>query len=170
MAGSETGHGNRAARDMSAILQTTTPSFRPMAEEDLKAIMMIEESAYTHPWTEMIFRDCLRVGYNCWLMEEDNEVIAYGVMSVAVGECHLLNLCVRPESQHQGYGALLLKFLLDVARDHNADTAFLEVRPSNKVAVRLYQQAGFDEVGIRRNYYPAIIGREDAIILARSLT
>ena len=90
-------------------------------------------------------------------------------MSVAAGECHLLNLCVKPELQNQGYGMLILDYLLDLARMHNADTAFLEVRPSNEFAIKLYQRAGFDEVGVRRNYYPAGFGREDAIILARAL-
>ncbi|HEY5703085.1 MAG TPA: ribosomal protein S18-alanine N-acetyltransferase [Gammaproteobacteria bacterium] len=154
---------------MSAVLETPVPVFRPMTDADLDQIMQIENSAYTHPWTEMIFRDCLRVGYSCWTMEVDETIIAYGVMSVVAGECHLLNLCVEPDQHNMGYGSLLLEHLLILAREHKANIAFLEVRPSNHVALHLYQQAGFDEVGMRRNYYPAIIGREDAIILARHL-
>ena len=154
---------------MSAVLKNFLPGFRPMIESDLDEILEIEHSAYTHPWSEPIFQDCLRVGYCCWVMIQDVEIIAYGVMSVGVGECHILNLCVRPDMQHNGYGALMLDHLLGVARKHRADIAFLEVRPSNKFAIQLYRKAGFDEVGVRRNYYPHFIGREDAMIMAKSL-
>jgi [ribosomal protein S18]-alanine N-acetyltransferase len=154
---------------MSAVLQDPLLEFRPMTDADLDAILEIELTAYTHPWSEGIFQDCLRVGYCCWALTKDFEIIAYGVMSVAAGECHLLNLCVKPELQRQGYGKLLLESLLELACKHKADTVFLEVRPSNKYAIKLYQHAGFNEVGMRRNYYPAEFGREDAIILARSL-
>ncbi len=154
---------------MSAVLETPVPDFRPMREEDIAGVLAIEDSAYTHPWGEGIFLDCLRVGYSCWLMEREEEIIAYGVMSIAAGESHLLNLCVKPQLQNMGYGRMMLDYLLDLARQHKADMAFLEVRPSNRYAIKLYRNSGFDEVGMRRNYYPAIIGREDAIILARSL-
>ena len=154
---------------MSAVLQDPLLEFRPMTDDDLGAILEIELIAYSHPWSEGIFQDCLRVGYCCWVLTNGMEIIAYGVMSVAAGECHLLNLCVKPDLQNHGYGALMLDYLLELARKHNADTAFLEVRPSNEFAIKLYQRAGFDEVGIRRDYYPAEFGRENAIILARSL-
>ena len=154
---------------MSAVLKNLLPEFRPMCESDLDEILFIEKSAYSHPWSDIIFHDCLRVGYCCWVMINDFQIISYGVMSVAAGECHILNLCVKPELQNRGYGALMLDHMLDIARKHNADTAFLEVRPSNQFAIQLYHRAGFDEVGMRRNYYPAFIGREDALILARNL-
>ena len=154
---------------MSAVLQDPLLEFRPMTDDDLGTILDIELIAYSHPWSEGIFQDCLRVGYCCWVLTNRTEIISYGVMSVAAGECHLLNLCVKPDLQNLGYGALMLDYLLNLARKHNADTAFLEVRPSNEIAVKLYQRAGFDEVGIRRDYYPAEFGREDAIILARAL-
>ncbi len=154
---------------MSAVLKDIAPRLQPMQEKHLSAIMEIELSAYTHPWTEAIFLDCLRVGYCCWVMEKNNSVIGYGVMSVGVDECHMLNICIKPELQGNGYGKIMLDHLLDTARTHKASTAFLEVRPSNHVAINLYEQAGFNEVGMRRNYYPAVIGREDALILALSL-
>ena len=154
---------------MSAVLKSPVPELRPMKDNDLGEILEIEFSAYTHPWSEVIFQDCLRVGYCCWVMIKNFEIIAYGVMSIGAGECHILNLCVKPDMQNNGYGGLMLDHLLGIARSHHADVAFLEVRPSNEFAIKLYQRAGFDEVGMRRNYYPAIIGREDAIILARSL-
>jgi len=154
---------------MSAVIRESVINFRPMDERDLTDVLDIEKAAYEFPWSRVIFRDCLRVGYCCWVLECDDVIQGYSIMSVAVGECHILNLCVNPQSHGKGYGAILLDFMLDVARKHRADTAFLEVRPSNGAAKRLYLQAGFDEVGLRRNYYPARCGREDALIMARGL-
>lgn len=143
--------------------------FRPMTEADLAEIMQIERRAYPYPWTQGILRDCIRVGYTCWLYEVEGTIHAYGVMSVAAGEAHVLNLCVRPESQGQGLGSKMLKQLIALARRHGADTLLLEVRPSNLPAVNLYQTMGFNEVGSRKNYYPAERGREDALIFALAL-
>jgi [ribosomal protein S18]-alanine N-acetyltransferase len=155
---------------MSALPSESMLIFRPMVEDDLPGIMQIEQAAYQFPWTEAIFKDCLRVGYCCWIVECDEQIIAHGVMSVAAGESHILNLCVDPDSQNMGLGKDMLSHLLEVARHHGADMAFLEVRPSNEAAIHLYTSAGFDEVGARNNYYPAESGREDALIMARNLT
>jgi len=136
---------------------------------DLGTVMDIESHVYDFPWTQGIFRDCLRVGYCCWCYENDGLIQGYGVMSVAAGESHILNITVRPESQRQGIGGKLMKHFLQLARRHDADTVMLEVRPSNKLAISLYEKLGFNEIGVRRNYYPADEGREDALILALSL-
>jgi ribosomal-protein-alanine N-acetyltransferase len=136
---------------------------------DLDAVMEIESRAYDFPWTQGIFRDCLRVGYCCWCYEIDGLIQGYGVMSVAAGESHILNISVRPESRRQGIGSKLMKHFLQLARRHDADTVMLEVRPSNKLAIKLYEKLGFNEIGVRRNYYPAHQGREDALLLALSL-
>lgn len=154
---------------MSAILADQS-RLRPLTPEDLEAIMEIERRAYRFSWTAGIFRDCLRVGYCCWCYEYNDRIEGYGVMSVAAGESHILNLTVRPESQRQGIGARLMRHFLQLARRHNADIVMLEVRPSNTPAVRLYEKMGFNEVGVRRNYYPADQGREDALLLALSLS
>ena len=152
---------------MSAVIKPELITIRPMTEEDLEEILIIENVVYDFPWNKTIFNDCLRVGYCCWVMLNNrNEIDAYGIMSVAAGECHILNLCVHPQAQGFGLGKKLLYKLLLVARKHHADTAFLEVRPSNKIAITLYSNSGFNEVGMRRNYYPAKHGREDAIIMA----
>jgi len=140
-----------------------------MTADDLPAVMAIESRAYAFPWTAGIFRDCLRVGYCCWCCEEDGELLGYGVMSVAAGESHILNLTVRPESQRCGIGARLLRHFMQLARRHEADTVLLEVRPSNRPAIALYRKLGFNEIGLRPDYYPAADGREPALILARSL-
>lgn len=154
---------------MSAILSSQGGLFRPMFEADLMEIMEIERRAYPHPWTLGILRDCIRVGYSCWIYEADGVIQAYGVMSVAAGEAHILNVCVRPESQGQGLGRKMLVHMIALARRHGADTLLLEVRPSNLAALKLYQELGFNEVGTRKNYYPAEQGREDALIFALTL-
>jgi ribosomal-protein-alanine N-acetyltransferase len=154
---------------MSAVLVGHGSKLRPLVITDLDAIMEIERRAYAFPWGPGIFRDCLRVGYCCWCYEVDGEIHGYGVMSVAAGESHILNLTVRPESQRQGIGIKLMKHFMQLACRHNADTIMLEVRPSNVAAVKLYEKMGFNEIGVRRNYYPAGEGREDALLLALSL-
>ena len=155
---------------MSVVVKSQPLRFRPMVEDDLTEILVIERSMYEFPWSHTIFVDCLRVGYCCWVVEDAaGSIDAYGIMSVAAGECHILNLCVRLQSQGAGYGSQLLEYLLDLAASHNADVAFLEVRPSNAVARHMYDKAGFNEVGLRKNYYPAKHGREDAIIMARTI-
>ncbi len=144
-------------------------TFRPMADEDLTAVMAVEVEGYSHPWSQDIFRDCLRAGYHCWVLQVGERLVGHGVMSVAVGECQILNLCVHPDWQGRQFGRRLLRRLLAIARQRQADTAFLEVRRSNHPAIHLYQAEGFCETGLRRNYYPKGQGREDAIIMAKPL-
>lgn len=155
---------------MSAVLKRPTIVFRPMSAMDLEKVIAIEEGVYEFPWPIGIFQDCLSVGYCCWLLEQDDEISGYGVMSVLAGEAHILNLCIKPELQNNGLGREMLDYLIDLARVHNADVMFLEVRTSNKQAIKIYERSGFDEVGMRRNYYPAKFGREDALILAKQLS
>jgi ribosomal-protein-alanine N-acetyltransferase len=154
---------------MSAVIKEPAFVLRQMQDSDVAAVIAVERAAYPHPWTEAIFRDCLRVGYSCWVALHGAETIGHGVMQVAAGESHVLNLCVHPDWQRQQLGRRILRRLLSIARDQNADTAFLEVRATNQAAIGLYQSEGFCEVGVRRGYYPALAGREDAIIMARSL-
>ena len=155
---------------MSAVIKEPGVALRPMRHVDISAVMAVETAAYPYPWTEGIFRDCLRVGYCCWVAALRKEIIGHGVMSVAAGECHILNLCIHPDWQGRRLGRKLLRRLLAIARSHGADTAFLEVRASNHGAIALYEQEGFCEAGMRRGYYPADNNvREDAVIMARPL-
>ena len=101
---------------MSAVIQQSKQNFRPMDESDLTQIMTLEHLAYAFPWDRKIFSDCLRVGYCCWVIERGILLDDHGVMSVFASECHILNLCARPEMQGLGIGRQLLEFLLDVAR------------------------------------------------------
>ncbi len=154
---------------MSALLKEPFLQMRPMEEGDVPAVLAVERAGYPHPWTEGIFRDCLRAGYCCWVLEVDGRMVGHGVLSVAVGEAHILNICVHPDWQGKGLGRRILDRMLRLARKHEADTAFLEVRVSNTVAQRLYETAGFNEIGLRRAYYPAHNGREDAVVYAKAL-
>jgi ribosomal-protein-alanine N-acetyltransferase len=139
-------------------------ALRPMGEGDIGAILAIERAAYPFPWSEGIFRDCLRVGYVCRIAEIGVDLIGYGVMSVGAGEAHVLNLCVAEAFRGRGVGRTLLRHLLERGAASGMREAFLEVRPSNVAAIRLYQSLGFDQVGMRRGYYQAVGGREDATV------
>ncbi len=155
---------------MSAVREESQPLLRPMLDEDIGAVMAIEQRVYPHGWSEGIFRDCLRVHYSCWVLVQDESIIGYGIMSVAAGEAHILNIAISPELQSKGLGRELLMHLLQTGKRLGAEDAFLEVRPSNRIAVRLYETIGFHQVGLRSDYYPAEKGREDAVIMARELS
>jgi [ribosomal protein S18]-alanine N-acetyltransferase len=142
---------------------------RPMMEIDLPEVAAIEQTSYAFPWSENIFRDCLRVGYTCRALDLAGQIIGYGVMSLGAGEAHVLNVCVRDEYRSLGFGRRLLEHLLERAGAAGVSEAFLEVRPSNLAAIRLYQRLGFEQIGIRRGYYQAPDGREDAIVLKLDL-
>jgi [ribosomal protein S18]-alanine N-acetyltransferase len=144
-------------------------SIRGMQEADVAAVSLIERSAYTFPWSEGIFHDCLRVRYICQVVEIGATLIGYGVMSVGAGEAHLLNVCVAQEYRCRGIGRRLLQHLLQLAARSGALDAFLEARPSNVAAVRLYASQGFFQIGVRRGYYQAVDGREDALVMKRRL-
>lgn len=143
---------------------------RNMRSSDLDLVVKNEADAYEHPWSKRIFIDCLRSGYQCWVLANKQQIIAHGVMSVARGECHLLTLCVSPEFQRQGFARKLFQILLDRAFKLEASVCFLEVRSSNAGAIALYQSMGFVQVWEHRNYYPnQRMNREDALILSRQL-
>jgi ribosomal-protein-alanine N-acetyltransferase len=140
-----------------------------MHELDIPVVVAVERSSYQFPWSEGIFRDCLRVGYICRVIEVGSDIAGYGIMSIGAGEAHILNVCVRTEYRGRGLARRLLLYLLDRARNAGMYEAFLEVRPSNTTAARLYHALGFEQVGLRRGYYQATTGREDAAVLRRML-
>ena len=155
---------------MVAVLKETYPALRQMRYDDLEQVAAIEQSAYEFPWTYGIFRDCLRAGYACWVLARTGgELVGYGVLSVAAGEAHVLNVAVLAEERSQGHGRRIMNRLLELARWHRVERVFLEVRPSNVGAIALYHDMGFNEIGRRPNYYPAQRGREDALVMAREL-
>ncbi|MCH9670962.1 MAG: ribosomal protein S18-alanine N-acetyltransferase [Gammaproteobacteria bacterium] len=155
---------------MSAVQTSALGSVRPMRERDLPDVHGVESAAYEFPWSENVFRDCIRAGYSCWVLIYEDAICGYGIMSAVAGEAHILNLCIGPHVQRRGLGEQLLRHLCSVAAEHKTDTVLLEVRPSNHTALRLYERHGFGRIGIRRGYYPDAGGREDAFVLALRLS
>lgn len=153
---------------MNAQLQDVA-SFRPMSYEDVEAVIAIESEIYPFPWSYGNFRDSLNAGYSCWIYEFGGLVIGYAVMMMAAGEAHLLNLGIAGDWQGRGMGRRFLLQLIRLAREYHASSIFLEVRPSNIAARRLYVTEGFREIAVRKKYYPAENGREDAILMELAL-
>jgi ribosomal-protein-alanine N-acetyltransferase len=149
---------------LSAVLKDL-PSLAPMREQDLDEVMAIESAIYTHPWTRGNFADSLRAGYECRVLRLGRELLGYFVLMVAAGEAHLLNLSIGAAHQRNGHGSGLLGEAMGVARSQGARSLFLEVRPSNSAAQALYTRFGFRKIAVRRGYYPAHAGREDALVL-----
>ena len=142
---------------------------RLMMQDDVPAVMDIELEAYPFPWTTGIFRDCLRVGYPGWVLEREGDIIGYVMISMGAGESHLLNLCIAPDFQGQGLALGLLQQVMENVRTLECTRMFLEVRESNARAINLYQRFGFEEIGRRKDYYPAGEGREDARVFVFDL-
>lgn len=163
MASAETRHAALGQDSMTDV------HFRPMLPQDVDAVLEVELAAFSHPWTRGIFLDCIKPGYECWLMFRGERQVGHTVLSVAGDESHLLNITVRPQDQKSGLGTALLDFIIGRAREMGAEVTFLEVRASNHTASRLYERFGFNEIGRRPNYYPAVGGREDALVMAYSL-
>jgi len=155
-----------SAEHLSALPEIT---IRPMAEADVASVVAIELVSYRFPWSEGIFRDCLKVGYMCRAVVVYGAVAGYGIVSTGAGEGHILNLCIREDLRCRGIGAHLLEDLLQRAAAANVEYAYLEVRPSNTAAIRLYKAFAFEHIGARRGYYQAPGGREDAAVFKLAL-
>lgn len=151
-----------------SVSRTDLLRVRRMTLSDLPAVLEIEKHNYQFPWGEDIFKDCFKANYECRVCEELDRVLGYCIVAMGVGEAHILNISVHPEEQNQGIGRKMLEHSIESARGR-AETIFLEVRPSNTAAIALYKNIGFNEIGIRKGYYPAENGREDAIMLALEL-
>ncbi len=144
-------------------------NFRKIQVEDLPEIMAIERQCYEFPWSEEIFKSCFNASNLAMFAELEGKAIGYGILSTVLDEASLLNICIAPSEQGKGYAKVLLQFLCEQVRALGADTLFLEVRASNQAALHLYENMGFNQIGTRRNYYPAKKGREDAWMFALSL-
>lgn len=143
--------------------------FSPMHLPDVALIGAMERRNYEFPWTEGIFRDCVKSDYVCQVVKLLGDIIGYGVLQIAADEAHILNLCIDANHQRRGYAQQLLEHLIEIARSRKTNIVFLEVRPSNPRAITLYQLSGFNEIGLRKGYYDSRNGREDALVMARSL-
>ncbi len=150
---------------MSAVLKPPVMQLAAMAHEDIERVIVIENDIYEFPWTAGNFSDSIKAGYHCWLVAAGQDLIGYAVVMLGAGEAHLLNLSVARAMQRRGIGRQLLHDVMAAALAQGAQNMLLEVRPSNHAGRALYAQAGFTQLGLRRAYYPARGGREDALIL-----
>lgn len=155
---------------MSAVLQSPEVRFDPMVSARLPEVLVIEQSAYDHPWSRTNFRDALSAGYEARLLSADHTLLGYFVAMKGVDEVHLLNITVAPAFQRQGWARLMLDALAIWARGQCAQWLWLEARTSNLRAMQVYERHGFRRVGQRKAYYPASHGqREDAIVMSLRL-
>ncbi len=153
---------------MAAVLEPAL-FIRQMQKADLTTVVSIEQQSYPFPWSRGIFFDCVQVGYRCHVLTENETIIGYAVVSMAVDEAHLLNLCIAPAHRRRGLASVMLDHVIREVRIAGMDRLFLEVRPSNRAAVNLYRQYGFKVIGRRPDYYPAPDGREDARVMVLHL-
>lgn len=142
---------------------------RMLFKSDLSAIVAIEQSVHISPWTDETFLLCFKAGYLGWVIEKEGAIIGFIIASLKTDECHVLNLCVARDHQHQGYGRQLLTHALQEVKKAGAGIVYLEVRRSNSRAISLYRKMKFHLIGERKNYYPTLSGVEDALVFAKSL-
>jgi len=154
---------------VSASGEVVQLAFEPMRAGDVALVGTMERRNYEFPWSDAIFRDCLKASYTCELVRLDDELAGYGILQTGAEEGHILNLCIDESYQRRGFARLLLEHLVSRASASGARVVFLEVRPSNPRAMALYQRSGFNEIGLRKGYYEAHGGREDALVMARSI-
>ena len=152
------------AQRQAAVLQ-------PMQSADLEAVLAIEQTAYSHPWTQGNFRDALASGYWVQCLRLQDELLGYVVAMEGVQETHLLNVTVAPARQGQGWAHMMLDALSLWSRRQGAQWLWLEVRESNQRALQVYERYGFRRVGLRKDYYPASRQqREHAVVMSLNLT
>lgn len=144
-------------------------NLEPMLADDLPIIHGIEVTANQFPWSLKNFEDSLQAGYQGFVVRENQQIIAYALVQHVLDEAHLLNICVRPDRQGRGLGRQLLNTVIDAVSLRGSNLMLLEVRRSNRRAQELYLSAGFNEMAIRRGYYPAVQGREDAVLMGMTL-
>jgi len=143
---------------------------RPMLKTDLAEVLAVEQQANPYPWSIKNFDDSLKANNQGWVFINNNEIIGFTLAQKVVDEVHLLNICVKKSEQGNGFGRTILNYIIDFANSVSAVLIVLEVRQSNQAAQSLYLNAGFNEMSIRKSYYPAEDGREDAILMGLDLT
>ncbi len=143
--------------------------FDRMQISDLDTVMKIECENYPVPWTKGIMKDCINAGYHCILIKNNNQIMGYAFLMTSYDESHLLNMCVAQKYHGQGIGRRLLIYLENICIYSCSKLFLLEVRESNVVAHGLYKSHGFEQIGIRKNYYKCIQGRENAIVMTKPI-
>lgn len=141
-----------------------------MQLSDLVVVQQIEINNYPVPWNLKTMKDCLDAGYHCLLMKNTyGNIVGYAFLMTGYKESHLLNMCVDEPYQNKGYGRKFLQYLQNICIYSMSETFLLEVRVSNLAAQHLYNSFGFSKIGLRKNYYRTLQGKEDAIVMAKTL-
>jgi ribosomal-protein-alanine N-acetyltransferase len=158
-----------SVRDTPAAIDPASLQFSRMRVEDLPDVLLIEYDVYPHPWTRGNFVDSINSGYETWVLRTGASLTGYFLLMPAVDEAHLLNITVHPQMQGRRLGRHMLDKVVELAQTKGMRSVLLEVRPSNRRALEIYKHCGFAEIGLRKNYYPAFNGREDAIVMRLSI-
>ena len=146
-------------------LTQQAPTIRKMLLSDVDRVILIEREVFLFPWSPGNFSDSINTGYHCQVLEQDNVLFGYGVLTIGADEAHILTIGIVAEWQNKGWGKTLLNYFIQLSREENAKSMILDVRVSNYGAANLYRQIGFEQIAIRKGYYPAMCGREDAIVM-----
>ena len=154
---------------MSSVQKNLILQYVNMIDTHISDVISSENDSYGYTWSEKIFFDCIKHNYLCKVLLLDNTVVGYLISSIVQNECHIMNLCIRKEFRGNGYGKYLLKELHEEVIKSDCVLVFLECRPSNLSALNLYKSEGYNEIGLRKNYYPAPNGYEDALMLAKNV-
>ncbi len=149
---------------MNSLLQQI-PIIRKMHASDLQHVILIEREIFLFPWSLGNFSDSINTGYLCQVLEQNNSLFGYGVMTIGPDEAHILTIGIAAQWQKKGWGKKLLYHFIQLAKEANVKSMILDVRASNLGAANLYQQIGFHQIAIRKGYYPAMCGREDALVM-----
>jgi len=138
---------------------------REMCLKDVQYVVLIEREIFLFPWSIGNFSDSVKAGYVCRTIVKENLIIGYGIMMISPEEAHILTLGVGVDWQKQGLGRMMIEYFSDYARLNNAKSMLLDVRESNENAIKLYKKIGFEHIAIRKDYYPAMYGRENAFVM-----
>lgn len=142
---------------------------RKLHKTDLPKLIIIEELSHSVPWSEEAFQHCLNARYPGWVLELEGKMIGFIIMTLQAEESHILNITIDRRYQRKGYGKQLLAYGLKEVQKGGAVIAYLEVRASNTRAIKLYENMGFIQIGVRKDYYPVPTGKEDALVFAKDL-
>jgi len=169
-------HTPQPSRPQPPLTDATAPErdsvrFEPLNVLWLDSLLPVEQQAYSHPWSRGNFIDAMAAGYETQLLvDARGELVGYFVAMIVLDEVHLLNITVAPARQRQGWARILLDALALWARQRQAHWIWLEVRESNVRARSIYAAHGYQEVGLRKNYYPMHDGpREHAVLMSLKL-
>ncbi len=147
------------------ITTRQTVEFRKMYPSDLDRVILIEREIFLFPWSLGNFVDSIKTDYICRVLEQGNILLGYGIMMMSPEEANVLTLGIAADWQKKGWGKQLLQHFIHLAKEQHVKSIFLDVRESNHGAAHLYKQMGFQQIATRKGYYPAMCGRENALVM-----